>query len=66
MNIVEAARLLGPGKKLVSETGFVAVLDEEGMLVNIDLVDGPSGLEQEPFGFFQEELLSEKWTVIDE
>lgn len=59
MNIIEATKLMGPGKILRSEYGFIAVLDEDGMLVNY-------GNKDEPFGFFQEELLSEKWTVVDE
>ena len=58
MNIMQALRVLAPGKKLLSDAGYTARLDpDDGMIVN------ESG---EPFGFWPEELLSEKWTVIDE
>jgi hypothetical protein len=67
MNIIKAARLMKPGLKLVSEDGFVAVLDEEGMLVN-ETPEGTSCVAvcREAFGFFLNELLSDKWRVVDE
>jgi hypothetical protein len=57
MNIIEAAKLLKKGELLMRELGFVATIGWDGMLVNVE-----SG--EEPFGFFIEELLSEKWTVV--
>jgi hypothetical protein len=60
MNIIDAAKRMTPKKKLVSEYGFVAVMDDEGMLLNSER-ENP-----EPFGFYIEELLSTKWTVEEE
>jgi hypothetical protein len=60
MNIIEAIHLLKPGKILMSEAGFTAYLDEDGMGMLLNQIT------HEPFGFYREELLSEKWTVIDE
>ena len=59
MNIIEAAKQMGPGKILISEDGFTAKLDDLGFLIC-------TSEEGEPFGFFVEELLSEKWTVEEE
>jgi len=62
MNISEAAKALEKGKRLQSELGFAAEVDYsedgDGMIVNVGT--------DEPFGFYVSELLSEKWTVVDE
>ena len=62
MNIIEAAKALEKGKRIQSELGFTAEIDYsedgDGMIVNVGT--------DEPFGFYPSELLSEKWTVVDE
>jgi hypothetical protein len=57
MNIIEAVKQMDTKKRMISEFGFAAVMDEENMLMceNCD----------EPFAFYGEELLSDKWEVVD-
>jgi hypothetical protein len=57
MNIIEAVKQMTPKKMLVSEDGYVAVIDDEGRIMT------PEG---ESFWFFVEEILSDNWTVEED
>ena len=59
MNIIEAIRKMDTKKRLISEFGFTAVMDEENMI----MCEGSD--YNEPFAFYGEELLSDKWQVVD-
>jgi hypothetical protein len=57
MNIIEATKQLEPGKIIVSESGIEYRLDDNYLLCTD---------EGEGQWIYKDDLLSEKWTVVDE
>jgi hypothetical protein len=58
MNIIDAAKQLKWTDVLISDEGFVAKMDEGGMICNFD--------SEEAFGFYPSELFSDGWKIMDE
>lgn len=63
MNIIEASKLLTPGKRLVGEHGLSVVVQRNGAVLCGATKDSKS---TEYVWFFVRDILSEKWTVVDE
>ena len=57
MNIIEAAKTLKPGTRIVSPSGIDYYLNEMDLLCND---------EGEAQWFYLDDILSEKWTAVDD
>ena len=58
MNIIEAAKAIKEGKTVMDEMGFKHQAQGTGMLL--------IGENLEPANIYLNDILSEKWTVVDE